>query len=468
MATTATLEDVERTYVETHPGSARLYDRARESYASGVTHDSRYMEPFPVYATRADGSTKWDVDGNEYVDWVMGHGTLLFGYADDRVAGAIRDQVERGSHIGASTEMEIEWAELIRDLVPCAEDGLVRACSSGTEAISTAIRLARVHTGNDRIVLQAGAYHGKDDQVNYAYNGPPFGHRNVAGIPDGVTDNVELVPFNDLAAAESVFAEGDVACVILHSNNHYEPGYVEGLRDLARTYGVVFVMDEVVSGFRYAAGGAQEYYGVEPDLAVLGKIVGGGAPVGAVCGKRELMQYHEFRDDGYWNDFRRISVGGTWNAQPLSIVGGIAMLRTIADDADEIYPRLREIGSELVERFNDHAEDLGVAALATGVPPEDPTRVSVHLFDEHLSGADRRLFETGPLSFEDYERKHELRAGEAVRPFNLSMLNEGVFPHSGGTSYVPSTAHTDEDVDATARAMARSLDLLGTEGLVGH
>ena len=468
MAQTATVDDVKRTYVETHPSSERLYERARDSYASGVTHDSRYMEPFPVYASRANGSTKWDVDDNEYVDWVMGHGTLLFGYADDRVASAIRDQVGRGTHLGASTELEIEWAELIRELVPCAEDGFVRACSSGSEAISTAIRLARLHTGNDRIVLQAGAYHGKDDQVNYAYNGPPFGLRNVAGIPEGVTDTVELVPFNDLAAAESVFAKGDVACVILHSNNHYEPGYVEGLRDLARTYGVVFVMDEVVSGFRYAAGGASEYYGVEPDLAVLGKIVGGGAPVGAVCGTRELMQYHEIRDDRFWNEFRRISVGGTWNAQPLSIVGGIAMLRTIADDADAIYPRLREVGSGLVERFNDHAEDLGVAALATGVPPEDPARVSIHLFDEHLSSADRRLFETGPSSFEDYERKQELQASDAIQPFALSMLNEGVFPHSGGSSYVPSTAHTDEDLDATGQAMAESLGVLKSEGLVGY
>lgn len=468
MATTATLEDVERTYVETHPGSKRLHERARDSFASGVTHDSRYMEPFPVYASRAAGSTKWDVDGNEYVDWVMGHGTLLFGYADDDVVSAFQDQVERGVHIGASTELEIEWAELVRELVPCAKDGLVRACSSGSEAISTAIRLARLHTGNDGIVLQAGAYHGKDDRVNYAYNGPPFGLRNVAGIPDGVTDNVELVPFNDLAAAKSVFAEGDVACVVLHSNNHYEPGYVEGLRDLARTYGVVFVMDEVVSGFRYAAGGAQEYYDVDPDLAVLGKIVGGGAPIGAVCGKRELMQYHEFRDDRYWNDFRRISVGGTWNAQPLSVVGGIAMLRTITKHADEIYPRLREIGTGLIERFNDHAEDLGVGALATGVPPEDPTRVSVYLFDEPLSTADRRLFRTGPASFEDYERKQELQATAAEQPFNMTMLNNGVFPHSGGLAYVPSTAHTDEDVRATGEAMAESLRVLKEDGLLDY
>ncbi|MFB6310333.1 MAG: aspartate aminotransferase family protein [Salinirussus sp.] len=465
MATSATLDDVKRTYVDRHPGSQQLYERATDSFASGVTHDSRYMEPFPIYASRASGSTKWDVDGNEYVDWVMGHGALLFGYADNEVASAFHEQVDRGVHIGASTELEIEWAELIRELVPCAE--LVRASSSGSEAISTAIRLSRLHTGNDKIILQAGAYHGKDDQVNYAYNGPPFGHRNVAGIPESVTENVELVPFNDLEAVENLCAEGNVACVILHSNNHYEPEYVEGLRELTRTYGVVFVMDEVVSGFRYAAGGAHEYYDVEPDLAVLGKIVGGGAAVGAVCGSRELMQYHEFRDDDYWNNFRRISVGGTWNAQPLSIIGGIAMLRVIRERGDEIYSHLSEVGSRLIERFNDHAEDIGVPAIATGVPPEDPTRVSVHLLTERPTGDDRRLFETGPASFEDYERKQSLHADDAKKPFNMSMLNEGVFPHSGGLSYVPATAHTETDVETTSEAMETSLRVLKNEGLLG-
>lgn len=462
------IEEVKQNYIDHHPGSQSLYERAASCFASGVTHDSRYVEPFPVYMTKAKGSKKWDVDGNQYVDYVMGHGSLLFGYCHDAVQSAFEQQVNHGVHMGSSTELEIRWAELIKELVPCAKNGLVRACSSGSEAIAVAIRLSRIHTGNDKVVMQAGAYHGKNDQVNYVNNGPPFGHKNTKGIPEGIRENVKIVPFNDLDAVERKLSEGNVACVFLHSNNLYSTEYIEGLRELTAKYGAVFIMDEVVSGFRYAPGGAHEYYDVMPDLAVLGKIVGGGGPIGAVCGKPEIMQYHEFRDDAYWNGFQRIAVGGTWNAQPISIVGGIAMMEMIAENQRDIYSSLYETGHELVRRFNDHAEDLGISAVAYGLPIDNPTRVTVQFFDRPLPSDARRLFETGPSSLEDYETKQEILASGAKQPFHLAMLNNGVFGHGGGTAFVTCTEHSESDIDTTSEAFREALKILQANDLVGE
>lgn len=463
------IKEVENEYINKHETSKRLYERAKECFASGVTHDTRYVKPFPLYAERASGAKKWDVDGNEFVDYAMGHGSLLFGYGDERVQESFQEQIQNAVHMGSSTELEIRWAEHIKQLVPCAQDGLVRACSSGSEAIQTAIRLARIYSGKDKIVLQAGSYHGKGDQVIIAHNGPPYGMQNVNGIPDGMKNDVEIVPLNDLDALETVFADGDVACVLHHCNNLYDEEYINGIRELSRKYGVVFIMDEVVSGFRFAAGGAQEYYGVEPDLAVLGKVIGGGAPIGAVCGKEEIMKYHEFReDDPYWNTFKRISVGGTWNAQPISIVGGIAMMNVIAEEKDTIYPRLYEIGNRLTSTFNEHADDLGVTALAHGVPTEHPTNVKIHLFNRPIPSETRRLYRDGPKTFDDYETKQRLEAEDAGHPYYLTLANNGVYGLHGGQSLVTCTAYTEEDLHATEDAFRRSLEVLKGNDLIGR
>lgn len=462
------LSDLEAAYVEDHPTSRRLHERAQDCFPNGVTHDARYARPFPIYAERAAGGTKWDVDGNAYVDYAMGHGALLFGYGDDRVRTALRDQLEKAVHMGTSTELEIEWAELVKELVPSAADGLVRAHSSGSEAIEMAIRLSRIHTGKEKIVLQAGAYHGKGDQVIVAKNGPPFGQRNVRGIPEAVRDNVEIVPFNDLDALEAVLAEGDVACVLHHSNNQYEASYLEGLRTLTRTYGAVFIMDEVVSGFRYAPGGAQEYYGVTPDLTVLGKIVGGGAPVGAVVGPPDIMNYYEIKEDPFWDRNVRIAVGGTWNAQPLSIVGGIAAMRTIAEEGDAIYARLSDIGNRLTAAFNDHAADLGVTARAYGLPPDDPTQVKLALLDRPVEAGDDHLFRTGPRSFAEYETRASYVADEAAYPFSLAMLQHGVYAMHGGRSLTTCTAYDEDDLDTTETAFRESLAVVAENDLVGR
>jgi len=435
------ISELEREYIERHQKSKQLFERALKCYPGGVTHDDRYAKPFPLYMVKADGTKKWDVDGNEYIDYVMGHGSLLLGYNDKRLRAAM-EAVLSNVHMGSCTELEIEWAEMIKKLVPCAHDGLVRACACGGEAIEMAVRLARIHTNREKLVMHEGAYHGKWEAINYGRNGPPYGLCNVRGIPKSVRDNVVILPMNQPEAVEKVFAEGDVACILLQGNSTYTREYIKELRELTTEYGVVFILDEVVSGFRYAPGGAQEFYGVTPDLAVLGKIVGGGAPIGAICGKKELLQYYERREgDEYWNRFVRIALGGTWNAQPLSISAGLEVMRIIDKERSSIYPRLYEICNRLTNYFDESANELGIAVSGSGIPPEKPMMNIRPKFD---AGAD-------PL---------------ASYAYYLSMANNGINLFGSFSFFAPCAVYTDEDLEKTGKAIFKSLEILKENKLV--
>lgn len=460
------LNELEKEYIAKHPKSWRLFERAVKCYPSGVTHDARFAKPFPIYAAKALAGRKWDVDGNEYVDYVMGHGGLILGYGDERVSNAIQDQVPKAIHMGTSTELEIEWAELIKKIVPVARNGLVRAAASGSEAVIIAIRLSRIYTGRDKVVVLAGSYHGTSDTMLLASNGPPFGMCNARGILSTSKNDLFIVPFNNLEAVEGTFATGEVACLLLHCNNLYTKQYVEGLRKLTKQYGVVFIMDEVVSGFRYAAGGAQEYYGVTPDLAILGKVPGGGAPVGAVCGKSEILDFYSFKDD-YWNRYVRVAAGGTWNAQPICIAGGIALMRIILAECDEIYPCLYNIGKRLTKNFNDQARDLGVSALAVGLPYDNPTLFTFNFFNRPVPSDKMYLWQTGPTSLEDYVTRTEFMADSRANYANyLAMTNNGV--HSiRGTLFFTCTKYTDEELETTELAFRRTLEALRDNNLTG-
>ncbi len=462
-----TVSEVEKEYVRKHPKSKRLYDRALNCFASGVTHDARFAKPFPIYATRAQGTRKWDVDENEYVDYVMGHGALLTGYGDELILETVREQIQKAMHMGTSTELEIEWAELIQKLVPSANGGMVRATACGSEATMVAIRLARMYTGRDKVILHAGSYHGKADTTIYATRGPPFGISNVFGIPEGVKEDVVIVPCNDLETVEELLQTGEIATVLLQGNSLFTRNYIAGLRQLTKQYGTVFIMDEVVSGFKYAAGGAQEYYGVTPDLTVLGKIIGGGAPVGAVCGKKEIMDYHSFKDE-YWNRFVRSSVGGTWNAQPLSVIGGTAVMKMICRDKGKIYTSLRKIGKRLTGNFNDLAEDLNVSATTMNLPLEDPVAFSINLFNRPVPPEKEYLWKTGATTFEDYDIRASFGAGsQAGQAAYLSMVNNGISALRGH-SFVLCTKHSDEDMKKTETAFEATLELLKENELIGR
>ena len=465
--TMPTIKELENEYVQTHAKSQQLYQQALLHFASGVTHDARFAKPFPIYATRTSGSRKWDVDGNEYVDYVMGHGTLILGYGDERVLAAFQEQIPKAIHMGTSTELEIEWAELLKQLVPAARNGWIRATSCGSEAVAMAIRLSRIYTRRNKIVIQAGCYHGKGDSTLLAYHGPPFGLCNAEGIPAGVREDVIIVPFNNLDAVESALKTGEVAAVLLHCNNLYTKEYLLGLRKLTQQYGAVFLMDEVISGFRFAAGGAAEYYGVTPDLTTLGKVPGGGAPIGVICGKKEILDFYSFKD-AHWNQFTRIASGGTWNAQPLCIAGGIAMMKILLQERDTIYPRLYEIGKRLTNSFNQQAKSLGVTALASGYPYEAPTLFNIHFFKEPLRSEHQYLWQTGPTSFKDYRLKSQYSTNRLASYVNyLVMANSGIHPFAS-TSFFTCAAYTEEDLQKTEMAFGNSLQILKENQLIGR
>src|SRR5262252_1068244 len=342
------------TYRALHPKSRALYERARSVIPGGITHDGRYLPPFPVYVDRALGSHKWDVDGHDYIDYWMGHGALFLGHCHPAVVKAIQEQAARGTHLGASHELEVRWAELITKLVPSAE--MVRFTMSGTEATHLGLRIARAYTGRPKVVKFMGHFHGWHDGVVAAVN-PPYDVPMSAGVPSAVLDQVLLCPPNDIKAVASLLERGDVAAVILEPAGGQSgttptiPGYLHELRALTTRNGAVLIFDEVITGFRYAPGGAQAYFGVTPDLTTLAKIVAGGLPGGALCGRRELMSMLTFRGDADWDRSQRVAHAGTFNANPLSAAAAIATLELVADAS--LQAKANKAGDELRRELAD-------------------------------------------------------------------------------------------------------------------
>jgi glutamate-1-semialdehyde 2,1-aminomutase len=274
------------------------------------------------------------VDGNELIDYFGGHGALLLGHCHPVIVEAVKEQASKGTHYGASHELELQWAELIRDMVPCAEK--VRFTSSGTEATQLGFRVARAFTGKNTIVRFAHNFHGWHDQVGYAavshYDGSI-----PAGIPRGLTDNISVCPTNDLDHLRQTLENNtDVAAVILEptgaSFGHVPlPGgdFLAAMKKLTEKHKVLLIFDEVITGFRVAPGGAQEHYGVTPDLALVAKAAAGGFPGGALVGRSDILDVLAIRDDPVWNKEHRVPHQGTFNGNPVAAAAGVAALKLI-------------------------------------------------------------------------------------------------------------------------------------------
>ena len=346
-------------YSSLHPRSAQLYQRARQAFPSGVTHDVRFVLPFPLYIERAQGCRKWDVDGNEIIDYVMGHGALILGHSHPLLVEAVNSQIAKGTHYGACHELELAWADWVQRLIPSAER--VRFTNSGTEATLMAIRLARAHTGRDRILKFSYHFHGWHDTVVGSRYGQPE-LQQISGVPAAALANRVTIPQNDIALVERTLADdGDIAAIIIEPSGAswgtvpLVGGFLAELREISQRHGVLLIFDEVVTGFRVSPGGAQKLYGVMPDLTCLAKILGGGLPGGAVAGRRDILSLIEFTQDMEWNLSRRILHPGTFNANPLSAAAGSAMLSHIADGrpqahADAMAQRLVPAMNEALER----------------------------------------------------------------------------------------------------------------------
>src|ERR1700704_2798455 len=333
MSPTRTNSKIESEYRARTRRSAELYGRARKVIPAGLTHDSRTLLPYPIYAARASGPRKWDVDDNEYVDYFGGHGALLLGHGHPAVVEAIERQVKLGTHWGSSHELEVRWAELVNRLIPCAER--VRFTASGTEASHLALRLARAFTARTKVVRFTGHFHGWHDQV-VAGSMSHFEGGVPAGILPGILDETVLLPADDSALA-AIRARDDIAAVILEGSGAswgmvpLPEGFLAGLRAVTTERGIVMILDEVITGFRWSRGGAQARFGVIPDLCVLAKIIAGGLPGGAVAGRKDIMDQ---LDQAAAKAAGREKIGhqGTFNSNPLCAAAAVATLAIVERD----------------------------------------------------------------------------------------------------------------------------------------
>jgi glutamate-1-semialdehyde 2,1-aminomutase len=444
------------TYRRRTANSARLALEAAEVFPGGVTHDGRILEPYPIYIERAAGSRKWDVDGNEYVDYTGGHGALLLGHNPPRIVEAVTGQLARGTHFGACHKQEIEWGRWVQKLMPSAER--IRFTSSGTEATMMAMRLARAFTGRPKILRFLGHFHGWHDHAAFGvashYDGTP-----TPGVLGEVAGNVVLAPPGDLAGTKAVLdAHPDVAAAIIEPTGAswgqvpLAPEFLHGLRDLAAQRGVPLIFDEVISGFRCSPGGAQGVYGIRPDLTTLAKILAGGLPGGAVVGRKEIMGLLDSGQSAA-NGHEKVPHQGTFNANPLSAVAGATTLQIVGETdacqrASEYAARLRE---ELNRVLRDERIDWAVYGSFSGFHIfTNPERLPVTAADLDAGKCDYRVIKA-PAS------------KAMVTKLRLGMMIHGVelFSWPGGPT---SAVHTNDDLEQTANAFRQTLKMLRSEG----
>jgi glutamate-1-semialdehyde 2,1-aminomutase len=445
-----TPSSIEDAFRQRFPKSAELYQRSRKAIAGGITHDSRNFAPFPIYIDHAEGSRKWDVDGNELLDHWMGHGALILGHNHPEVVAAVAEQVHKGTHYGACHELEVAWAEQVQRMIPSAE--WVRFTMSGTESTMLAIRDARAFTGREKIIRFAGHFHGWHDYAMAGYQ-PPFDTPTSTGVPKAVAESMLVAYPNNIDSVRELLDAhpGEVAAVILEpggGSNGIIPSNVQFLRELrslCTERQVVLIFDEVITGFRYSPGGAQQLYGVTPDVTTLAKIVAGGLPGGAVVGKRDILGVQTFTGELHHDRYERVLQQGTFNANPMSAAAGLAALKLVAEGS--VTEKANAAGEQLRQQLRDVFEKRGVAGVVLG---------EASVFQILLGEGMEEAVETT-----DVQR---LMAGRgAVNTLRKAMLLNGVdLMRSGGFT---SVVHQDQEISQTVAAFDRSLEALQREGL---
>jgi len=430
------------------PESAELYERSKRVFPSGVTHDGRYMEPFPIFVKSAVGSRKVSVEGASIIDYWVGHGALLLGHSFPPVVEAVQRQMALGTHFSACHLGEVEWGERVRRMIPSAEN--LRFTNSGTEATLMALRVARIVTGRDKVVKFIGHFHGWHDSLVLAAYAPYApGDWSMPGIPTGVQQDLIAIPPNDLSLVERTFTEQRPACCILEpTGGHWGlvpiPGaFLKGLRELCDRHGVLLIFDEVITGFRVHPGGAQGHYGVTPDMTTLAKILAGGLPGGALAGRQDLLDVIAFGN----RYGRKMKHPGTYNGNPLSAAAGCAALDAIADG--RACQRANELAAELRQRLNRLFAAREAPLVAYG------EFSMVHI----LPNYDGPRLDGDAIPCEgDYRRLDAESPAVLKHAFRAALLLGGVdwFGWSGMTS----ATHTAADLDQTVEAFDRALDLL--------
>jgi len=439
-------------YVRLTPRSREHFERSRALVPAGATRSLNSWLPHPIYVRRGKGPLVWDVDGREYIDFLNNYTGLILGHAHPAVTAAIAERLESGTSFGFSTELEAELAGLLVERVPSVER--VRFTGSGSEAVMFALRLARAFTGRMRVAKMEGGFHGAQDDVmvsvrpQLAQAGPisrPVALPETNGLPSGLAERVLVLPFNHVDETTALIEAhaGELSAVIVEPMLGVggmippAPGYLERLRELCTRHGIVLIFDEVIS-LRLAPGGAQQHYQVTPDLTVMGKIIGGGLPVGAVGGRAEVMALLEPRGGHDMYDPRAggpaLYQGGTFTGNPLTLAAGLATLRELTPDRQA---SLNALGDELRGKVADLLRRLGAPATITGAGS---------IFTIHMTG--------GPVqTFRDARRADSV----LQQGLFLGLLNEGVMlaPRGMGSLSTQTTAlHVDHLVDAVGRVIS--------------
>jgi glutamate-1-semialdehyde 2,1-aminomutase len=455
---------VNKVNLQQNMNSHELFERALKVFPSGVTHDNRYFGSVePVYYNRAKGSHKWDVDGKEYIDYWMGHGALLLGHGHSSIVEAVDRQMSLGTHFGGGHPLEIEWAEIIQQLVPSAER--VSFTASGTEAVMLAVRLARAATDRPRFLKFQGHFHGWYDAMTAGFQAP-FDVPSSAGVPGSLLENVVVSPpdLNNVSRLFEQHAE-QIACVIVEPTGAsygtipLPANFLAGLVEIAHRHEALVIFDEIVTCFRYSPGGVQAQTGVTPDITTLAKIVAGGLPGGAVVGRADVMHTLEFRPgDPTWNRYHRINHPGTFNANPLSAAAGIAMLKEAATGQPQDY--IARMGRKLIVALNRAIAELGIEGSC--VYGDGPIW---HV----LLGRGAKANPDGILNVSSVDT---ITLRESNKPAVKAALQSGMMQHGvdlmSGKSGIMSTTHTEVDLEQTVDAFRETLrDMLHNRVLEG-
>lgn len=418
--------------------SALLYEKSKKLIPGGVNSPVRAFTPYPFFTKSAKGSKIVDVDGNQYIDYCLAYGPLILGHAPPEVVAAVKEQLDKGTMYGTPTEKELELAEIICRNVPSVE--MVRLVNTGTEATMSAIRVARGYAKKKKIVKFEGCYHGAHDSVlvKAGSGATTFGMPDSLGIPRDTTRNTLVLAFNDFERFEEVIEEekDDVAAVIMEpviGNAGVilpKEGFLERIRELTKKYGIVLIFDEIITGFRLAFGGAQEYFAVTPDMTTLGKIMGGGFPIAAFGGKREIMEM--VAPTG------KVYQAGTFSGNPISVAAGLATLKTIRKEGKSFYRNLESKREKICGAVRDIVEDVHISAQINGI---------ASMF--------QMFFGKEPVY--DYTTA-KAADKKAFAVFHSELLKRGIFiaPSQFETCFI-SSEHSKEDIEKTIEATEESL-----------
>jgi glutamate-1-semialdehyde 2,1-aminomutase len=424
--------------------SQQLFERAKKVLPGGVNSPVRAYEPYPFFVDHAQGSKLYDADGKAYIDYCNAYGAMLFGHAYPEVMEAVKAQLAKGTLYGAPTEREVEFAELIQKASPCME--MMRLVSTGTEATMHAIRAARGYTGRKKIIKFEGCFHGSHDNVlvKAGSGAATFGTPNSAGIPEETTKNTIVLPYNDAEAVEEAFKQegNDIAAVIVEpvlANVGLilpKQDYLVNLRKITSKYGAVLIFDEIITGFRLALGGAQEYFKVKPDMATLGKVLGGGFPLAAFGGKKEIMQNI--------SPVGKVYQAGTFSGNPVSATAGYTVLSILSQKKLEIYPKLEKNAKELSKAIFDLSKNYKLPVQIYNIA----SLYQVFFTDKTVT---------------DYA----CAKCSNTKMFNAyfhELLKQGVFiPPSQFEACFVSTAHSPEDIKCTINAFDKALSAASKE-----